>query len=587
VTEELQRNEVLCIPRRRRLVHNRYKGTEGQDVLHVFYGEKEIVFDEPELLPFGDKLLSTERFRAEEAMSWSNGSPLEWEKVRDLLEALLAEEILKRVAEGAISPAAQSHPATLGLAPADLEPRTFSTRDDRCQAMTREAFGREIELANLEAVIPVYRVAHPTLDLDGRQVGENNVTPRPLFLDRPTQRRTCNYPGSRCQADVPMNVTALRHMTQRWPELLSLTEQYRRAFFARLPPQDTSLQAGEVHLLTVGCLASVGYVMVRGVDPVENGQLDAGLAAMFRLIDGVRLVTTEIMRDTTGRHGCDRPVDAKSIGDFAEQRAMYYGTYGVCAGPQALIEEYLRVLLDGASAPIETEPPIALRLGDIEAALDYGLHGQRIESLIRIFGASQGIQHQRLRAAFGGNAPRIPLQDGLDQPIDSQHFTLLREDHALVDQFELEIQVNRWLFARSGAGLSEHAGDEAEDLLRIDPAGQAVERHRVADFLAQVVPGHRALAEPLRVALAEVSADVFALERRCLRAVRDEQMQMNERLRRPQGRPLTGADLAIYYRPRTGPPFETTLAQGLGLSITTDATATVLRHGDHALSLAG
>ncbi|MGH7294627.1 MAG: hypothetical protein ACRELB_06835, partial [Polyangiaceae bacterium] len=289
---ELQRTEVLCVPKRRRLVHNRLKGSGGQDVLHVFYGEKEIVFDEPELLPFGDGLLQIERFRAEEAMAWSNGAPHEWDRVRGLLEALLEEEILKRVGDEATAPVAQSHPPTLGLAPAGLEPRAFGAREGRCLAITEEAFGRAVDLSNLEAVVPVYRIAHPSLDLDGRQVGENNVTPRALFLDLPTQRRTCNYAGSRCQADVPMNVTALRHMTQRWPELLSLTEQYRRAFFGRLPPQEAKLQAGEVHLLTVGCLASVAYVMVRGVEPVANGQLDAGLAAMFRLIDGVRLVTT-------------------------------------------------------------------------------------------------------------------------------------------------------------------------------------------------------------------------------------------------------------------------------------------------------
>src|SRR5207237_2099761 len=159
--------------------------------------------------------------------------------------------------------------------------------------VTQEAFGRAIDLSNLETVVPVYRVAHPTLDREGRQVGENNVGPRSLFLDLPTQRRVCNYAGNRYQADLPMNVTALRHMTNRWPELLSLTEQFRTAFFKRLPPRGSSLGAGEAQLLTLCCLAAVGYVMVRAEDPVANGELDAGLAATFRIIDGVGLVTTE------------------------------------------------------------------------------------------------------------------------------------------------------------------------------------------------------------------------------------------------------------------------------------------------------
>ena len=47
------------------------------------------------MLPFGNKLLEVERFPAEEAMSWSDGAPHEWEKVREMLEALLDHEIRK------------------------------------------------------------------------------------------------------------------------------------------------------------------------------------------------------------------------------------------------------------------------------------------------------------------------------------------------------------------------------------------------------------------------------------------------------------------------------------------------------------
>jgi hypothetical protein len=556
--------------------------------LHVFYGEKEIIFDEPDLLPFGNKLLEVERFRAEEAMSWSDGAPHDWEKVQELLEALLDQEILKRAAESIDAPRARAFPATLGLPPSSPEPRTFGAHHDQCPAITREAFGREIELANLEAVVPVYRVAHPTLDQDGRQVGENNVVPRPLFLDLPTERRLCNYAGDRFQSPTPMNVTALRHMTSRWPELLSLTDQFRAAFLARLRPHDSTLRAGEAHLLTVCCLASVGYVMVRGVDPVANGKLDPGLAAMFRLIDGVRLVTIEVVRTTAGEHGCDRPVDAQSVADYAERYGAYHGSHGVCAGPQALIEEYLRVLLDGASAPIRAEPDLASRLGDLNAAIDYGLYGQRIESMIRIFGGSQGLLHDRLRRALKNHAPRMKLQDLLDEPIDPAHYALLRVNHPLLETLALEIDVNRWLFERAGAGLDEEGQGTLKTVgewLTLDRAAQAADERALAEFFARVLPDYSPLPEALRQELAAVAVELFAIERRCLRAVGREQAQLNARLRRQPGQPLTGADLAVYNRPRTGPPLENTLAAGLGLSITTDAASTVLSYRDHSLSL--
>jgi hypothetical protein len=582
---ELQPSEVLCIPKRRRLTHSRIKNEEGQEVLHLFYGEVELIFDEPDVAPLGEKLIEVERFRAEEAMSWSNGAPHTWEKIRDLLQALLDQEVLKRISES-VARGAETFPARLGLAPEDREPRTFSAHDDRCPVLSEEGFGRAFDLPNLEVLVPVYRIAHPAMDTDGRQVGENNVTPRTLFLDLPTQRKVCNFPGSRNQDVLPMNVTAMKHMGKRWPELLSLAEQSRVALFARMPPRDpSSLCAGEVHFLAVCQLASVGYVLVRGVDPVQNGQLDGGLAAMFRLIDGVRLVTNDVLRATAGAHGCDTPLDAQRIADYAERYSVYRGTYGVCAGPPALIDEYLRVLVGEASAPIQVEPTVAARLGDLEAALDYGLLGQRIESVVRVLGASQGLLHERLRVAFQGATPRTELQERVEAPIDTEHYPLLRTDHPLVETFKLEIDVSRWLFDRAGEALPGKVdGGSLDELMKLDPTAQAASQRRLAELFAHALPADRALSEPICSELAAVAADVFALERRCLRVVEREQAKLNERLRRRPGRALTGIDLAAYNRPRTGPPLYTTLAEGLGVSVTSDAASTVVSYEDRSVT---
>jgi hypothetical protein len=584
---ELQPSEVLCIPKRKRLTHGRFKNEEGQEVLHLFYGEVELIFDEPDIAPVGEKLISVERFRAEEAMSWSSGAPHEWEKIRDLLQALIDQDVLKRTSE---SPAggAETFPQRLGLAPEGREPRTFSAVDEqRCPVLTEEAFGRAFDLGNLEVLVPIYRIAHPAMDADGRQVGENNVMPRTLFLDLPTQRKVCSFPGSRYQDDLPMNVTAMKHMARRWPELLSLSEQFREALHARMPPRDPpSLRAGELHFLAVCQLASVAYVMVRGTDPVPNGQLDGGLAAMFRLIDGVRLVTNDILRATPGAHGCDTPVRAQGIADWAERHAVYRGTWGVCAGPPGLIDEYLRVTLGETSAPIQVEPNVAARLGDIEAALDYALLGQRVESAVRFLGASQGLLHERLKAAFAGHSPRTELQDRVEAPIDTAHYPLLRDDHPLVETFKLELDVDRWLFARAGEALPGKVdGASLDEVMTLDPAAQAASQRRLAEFFAHALPADKISSEPIRSELAAVAADGFALERRCLRVVEREQGKLNERLQRRPGPALTGADLATYNRPRTGPPLSTTLAEGLGVSVTSDAAATVVRYEDRSLTV--
>jgi hypothetical protein len=582
---ELQPSEVLCIPKRRRLTHSRFKTDDGQEVLHLFYGEVELIFDEPDVAPVGEKLMQVEKFRAEDAMAWSNAEPHDWEKIRDLLQALIDQNVLKRVTDLPAS-VVETFPLRLGLAPEGREPRTFSAHDDRCPVLTEEGFGRAFELSNLEVLVPIYRVAHPAMDTDGRQVGENNVMPRTLFLDLPTQRKICGFPGSRYHDELPMNVTAMKHMAKRWPELLSLSEQFREALFARLPPRDRSaLRAGEVHFLAVCQLASVAYVMVRGVDPVPNGQLDGGLSAMFRLIDGVRLVTNDIQRATAGKHGCDTPLNAFGINEWAENHMIFRGTWGVCAGPPGLVDEYFRVTLGETPAPIQVEPSVAARLGDIEAAIDYGLLGQRVECVVRYLGASQGLLHDRLRAAFEGHAPRTALQDKVESPIDEQRYPLLRRDHSLVDTFKLEIELSRWMFDRAGEGLpGKVEPGSLDELVALDPAAQAASQRRLAEFFAHALPADKAVSEPICSELAAIAADAFALERRCLRIIGREQGKLNERLHRPPGRALTSIDLATYNRPRNGPPLYETLAEGLGVSVISDAASTVVRCGDRSLT---
>jgi hypothetical protein len=574
---ELQPTEVLYIPKRKRMTHARLKAEDGQDVLHVFYGDTELIFDEPDIAPFGEKLIEVEQFRAEDAMAWSNAEPHSWEKIKELLQALLDQKVLGRFAEAPAGRPTEAYPQRLGEAPEGREPRAYSAHDDRCPVITEEAYGRAFDLGNLEVLVPIYRIAHAALDADGRQVGENNVSPRVLFLDLPTQRKLCSYPGSRYQHDLPMNVTAMKQMSRRWPELLSLTEQFRAAVVERMPPRDpTSRTAGELHFIAVCTLASVGYVMVRGVDPVPNGQLDGGLAAMFRLIDGVRLVTNDLVRSLPDAEGCETPVTAHEIAAYAERHDAYRGEHGVCAGPPALIDEYLRVLLGEEAAPIQVEPNVAARLGDIEAAIDYGLLGQRIESVVRFLGASQALLHERLRVAFEGKLPRTALQELVEAPVDAEHYPLLRTDLPLVETCQRELDLSRWLFARAGEALPGKVdAGSLDERMAMDPAEQATSQRRLAELFA---------SEEICGELAAVAAAVFALERRCLRIVAREQTTLNQRLGRPPGRALTSVDLAAFTRPRNGPPLYATLAAALGISVTSDAATTVIRHGDRSLT---
>jgi hypothetical protein len=205
--------------------------------------------------------------------------------------------------------------------------------------------------------------------------------------------------------------------------------------------------------------------------------------------------------------------------------------------------------------------------------------------VVRFLGASQGLLHERLRVAFAGHSPRTELQERVEAPIDTAHYPLLRDDHPPVEMFKLEIDVSRWMFARAGEALPGKVdGASLDEVMRLDPVAQAASQRRLAEFFAHALPADKALSEPICSELAAVAADVFALERRCLRFVAREQGTLNERLRRRPGRALTGVDLAVYNRPRSGPPLYTTLAEGLGVSVTSDAAATVVRYEDRSLT---
>lgn len=584
---ELQPSDVLWIPKRRRLTHSRFKAEDGQEILHLFYGEIELIFDEPDIAPLGEKLIEVERFRADEAMTWSNGSPHDWTRIRDLLQALLDQEVLKIYTESA-KVAAEQYPQRLGLAPDDRPVQTFSAAGQgpsRCPVITQEAFGHAYDLENLELMVPVYRVAHPAMDTDGRQVGENNVTPRNLFLDLPAQRKLCQYAGSRFQDERPMNQTALKHMAKRWPELLSLSEQFRLALWKRMPPvEPDKMRAGELHYLAVCTLGAVGYLMVRGENPVPNGELDGGMAAMFRLIDGVRLVTNDLIREEPESRGCEQLVTSKSINDFAEHYSVYRGNLGVCAGPPALIDEYLQVMMGEMPAPINVEPDVASRLGDIDAAIDYGLLGSRVESIVRYVGGTLAVLHEKLRAVFA-SAPESRLRELLQVPIAPSALPLMRDDYPPDVTLQREIDVSCWLFDRAGDALAGKVEPgKLEERMRRDPA-VAASAPRLSEFFATALPADKAIAEPLRSELAAAAVDAFALERRGLQLLEREQGSLNTRLRRAQSRPLTPADMAAFNNQRSGPALSATLAEGLGITVTSDANATVVSYGDHSLTL--
>src|SRR6185312_4942964 len=287
---ELEMDDELVLLNSRRTIVQYAKGTDGTTELRLYYGDKEISFDEPNLFSFGETIARQERFTARAATEW--GNDLEWTQVRPLLEQLLDAGILVRATDATSGTIIRPDSIQTSPLPPSVCPLARSWSD--CASITRELTGRAVDPAHLELVIPIFRVAHIMVDTDHRQVGEANVFPRALRLDVPTEWWTSNLPGSRYLSEKPMNVTAMKVMRAHWPQMMAGLLRVREAFLRRFPKVEGAWTVGDLERLSTAVLAVPTYqAMRRG--GVANGQLHATLSSMFRVTDGLRMVMHQML----------------------------------------------------------------------------------------------------------------------------------------------------------------------------------------------------------------------------------------------------------------------------------------------------
>ncbi len=344
--------------------------------LKIFYGDKEISFDDPGQFAFGEALVKQTRFVAKDAMNWSSSG---WPRVSEMLDQLIEHGVL-RYADDSIELAIgiDREDRASPLPPATFtEPKTWLD----CENVMRELTGRPLELGYIELVVPIFRVAHMFIDSDDRQIGEANVFPPPLRLDRPTQWRTCTYPGSRYQPDRPMNVTALKAMRVHWRQMMAVLLHIREAYFKRFPDARNGWTVGDIERVSVAVLALPSYLLLRNDNPVKNGELHPVLSSLFRVTDGLRMTMHQMLFTPFGEptRSPTTPMTGPEVFAYAERNRALHTEHGVCAGPQFMIEEFLAVILNGeepkSGVPKAIDPDVQHAIDHIEPAMDYAMLG--------------------------------------------------------------------------------------------------------------------------------------------------------------------------------------------------------------------
>ncbi len=395
----LHQDDELLFPMSKGAFSQYWEDDETPRELRVYFRDKEIAFDDPAFYSFGETLIKQSRFRAGDALQWGE---YEWPKVRQMLEDLIEAEVLQYADEVTDVPAALRHEEreTL-LMPARMD--DGKTWDD-CEEIMTLISGRPLELGYLEIAIPIFRIAHMYIDTDNRQVGEANVFPPAMRLDRPTLWRTCTYSGTRYQPDLPMNVTALRIMRNQWRHMMVIVRKVSDEYRRRFPEVDQrGWTVGDIERMTVCVLAMPTYQVMRVENRVENGKLHPALSSAFRLTDGLRMLMHHMLFVPFGeptRSGIT-PMTGFEAHQYAERNYSFHTAQGVCAGPPSMVDDFLAVILDREDPkggwPDEIDPEVQAAIDEVDKAVDYGLMGLQIfGSVFSLFPTSTA-GHAQLR----------------------------------------------------------------------------------------------------------------------------------------------------------------------------------------------
>lgn len=563
----LQPGDELVLPMSRRMVVQHGTTDDGRPELVLYYEDKEVFFDEPELFAFGETLARQTRFRADTATRWGDG--YEWQQVKPLLESLLESGILERATEElAVPPASHARPSPLPKARTS-KPRTWAD----CAAITTELAGRAVDPGHLELIVPMFRVAHMALDGDGRQVGEANVFPRPLRLDTPTEWMACPFPGTRYMADRPMNTSALKAMRAHWPQMMAALKVIRAAFLQRFPDAANGWTLAHVERLAALVLAVPTYRLVRNDG---NAQLHPALSSLFRVTDGLRMATHQMMFIPVGEPVLppDSPITAEAIFAYAERNYSFHSETGVCAGPSHMVREFLDAVLHGeAERDFAFDLEVAEALRETDAAFDYGLHGMQAHAALFRFWPAMARAYEQLAevaatSLAAGETRFAALSARLTTHVaNMQRVTLLGTEERRADrEFAYAAIFDQCVPspARAAAGLETQLA-----------AARTAQPKLSAELATQLAP---TLGTSLHTqALARVLAD-FAIETQAIIAVSERcQSQLNRSIGRPApARPFSAADIAVHGRllgnvPQRLPFLTEELAEALGITLSIDA----------------
>jgi hypothetical protein len=298
------------------------------------------------------------------------------------------------------------------------------------------------------------------------------------------------------------------------------------------------------------------YPLVKNDGRVANGELHPVLSAMFRVTDGLRMTTHQMLFVPVAEATVspDTRITAAEIHQYAERNDSLHSTQGVCAGPTAMIEQFLRVLVEGAEQAqfgnVALDAPVQRAIDDMEPAFDYGLLGLQAHAAVFSLWPIMTRTYARMaQLAQDWMGPRSETLARLDAYLREKMDVLRNETHHATEEWRTNRQrVYADIYAQCAIGL----GDPVRHGLSERISGRLNGEHRATgDTLRAILQRHFGGGEGNEASsvewLVETLMHFFVRTQQVLALATETQQRINSLLGRPQPqRPFSATDMDIH-----------------------------------------
>jgi hypothetical protein len=371
--------------------------------------------------------------------------------------------------------------------------------------------------------------------------------------------------------------------------MMAMLSQVRHAYLERFPQARAGWTVGHLERLATTVLALPTWLLMRAGRPVENGQLHPALSSLFRVTDGLRMTMHQMLFVPIGEPALppETPMTSSEIFAYAERNYSFYSDQGVCAGPQAMVEDFLAVLVDGkpATQDVVFAPELEDALAAIDSAMDYGLLALQVHAAAFSIWPAMARAYERMAAVCeawaAGAGPDEPGVTALRERLRVHIGHMQASTYLATEEWRAQRdRVYADMFAQCGAGLARPLLEEplpaqlAACRPPFDPAfGQRL-RARLAAALGTSDAGSLHLHE-----LAACLEQYFQTEQAIVRVACKVQQRVNALLGRPVPRhPFPAAHMNIHNllqakEARRLPYLGAELEEALGIRVRVDQEA--------------